>query len=189
MLKTTTVFRIPALAACVIIGLNPVPAIAQTPALTRTTTPRSNARVASAPRAAVLPGTRQSAFGAIQGNALDSTNRLLPGAIVRLRDARVGRIVETQSTDRAGLFAFRNVDPGLYVVDLLGADQRVMAASQLLAVNGGEALSAVVKLPFQIAPLAGLLGQTTASAATVSAAAAAAGVMTTAVTGQPVSAR
>lgn len=40
-------------------------------------------------------------------------------------------------------------------------DQTVLAASQLLNVNAGEAVSAVVKVPFRIPPFAGLLGKTT----------------------------
>ncbi len=134
-------------------------------------------------RTSVLPGTRASAFATIQGNALSSTNGVLPSAIVRLRDARLGRIVDSQATDRAGLFAFRNIDPGTYVVELISEDRSVLAASQLLAVNGGEALSAVVKLPFRIPPVAGLLGNTLPSATAVTSAAASAGVLATQVTG------
>ena len=144
---------------------------------------------AQAPRNTSVLGARQSAFGEIQGNALDTTNGLLRNATVRLRDARSGRIVQTQVTDRAGLFAFRNLDPGTYVVEILGENQKVLAASQLLSVSGGQVLSAVVKLPFGMPPLGGLFGETVASASAVAAAAAAAGVMATAVTGQPTSPR
>src|SRR5947207_983294 len=62
--------------------------------------------------ARVLPGTRPGVFTIIQGSALNSLNGSLPNAIVRLRDARIGRIVDTQLSDKAGLFTFRSVDPG-----------------------------------------------------------------------------
>jgi hypothetical protein len=140
------------------------------------------------PTARVLPGTRAEAFVTIQGTALTSTNGLLTDATMRLRDARFGRIVGVTTTDRAGLFVFSHVSPGTYVVELLGADQSILAASQLLDVNAGEAVSAVVKLPFRI-PFAGALGKTAPSAAVIVATAAASGVLATRVTATDVSPR
>jgi len=125
----------------------------------------------------MLPGTRPNVLTTIQGNALDSTNGSLPNALVRLRDARIGRIVDSQISDKSGLFAFKAVDPGSYIVEIIGNDQSVLAASQMLNVNAGEAVSAVVKLPFKIPPFAGLLGNTTPSAAAISTAAGTAQVL------------
>jgi len=113
---------------------------------------------------------RQQPLTTIQGNALDSTNVQMRGVLVRLRDARFGRIVDTQLTDKSGLFAFRAVEPGSYIVELLGNDNSVLAASQLLNVNAGDAVSAVVKLPLRVPPFAGLLGAPTTSSARVIAA-------------------
>ena len=94
----------------------------------------------------LLTGIRPTVATMIQGNALTSTNAQLPNAVVRLRDARFGRIVGTEMTDQTGLFTFRNVDPGTYIVEMMGDDSTVLAASQLLNVNGGDIVSAVVKL-------------------------------------------
>jgi hypothetical protein len=96
----------------------------------------------------LLPGTRSNVFTIIQGNAMDATNAALPNVVVRLRDARFGRVVDSQVTDSTGLFAFRAVDPGTYVIELMGADDTVLAASPLLHVQSGEIVSALVKLPF-----------------------------------------
>lgn len=137
--------------------------------------------------ARLLPGTRSSVFTTIQGNALNSTNGSLPDSIVRLRDARFGRIVDTQVTDKSGLFAFRAVDPGSYIVEIVAPDQSILAASQMLSVNAGEVVSAVVKLPFRVPPFAGVLGQSVGQAATVTSAAAASGVLSTEIAGAPVS--
>jgi hypothetical protein len=131
---------------------------------------------------AVLPGTRETAFSTIQGSALDSTSGILPDSRVRLRDARLGRIIGTQRTDKSGVFEFRGVDPGSYIVELLGPTDSVLAASQLINVNAGEAVSAVVKLPFRLPPLGGLLGHTTAQAIAITSAAAATGVLNAAAT-------
>jgi hypothetical protein len=132
---------------------------------------------ARAAGARVISGTNANVFTTIQGNALDSTNGVLPNTVVRLRDARAGRIVGTQSTDKSGLFAFRGVEPGSYVVEIMGNDQSILAASQLLNVNAGDAVSAIVKLPFRIPPFAGILGHSTPSAIVVATAAAASGVL------------
>jgi len=122
----------------------------------------------------------------IQGNALDSTNGPLTTTLVRLRDARLGRIVDSQLTDSSGLFTFKGVDPGSYIVEIMGNDQGILAASQMLNVSAGDVISAVVKLPFRISPFAGVFGNSTASAILVTAAAASAGVLSAAAT-QPVS--
>ena len=86
--------------------------------------PRSTVARSTPPRttAKILPGTRPNVFSAIQGNALTSTNAALANASVRLRDARVGEILEAQTTDQAGLFAFRTVNPGSYIVEIVGED-------------------------------------------------------------------
>jgi hypothetical protein len=132
----------------------------------------------------LLPGTRRDVLGTIQGNALSSTNGQLPSASVRLRDARLGRIVDAQLTDRAGSFAFKAIDPGSYIVEIIGTDRTVLAASQLVNVNAGQAVSAVVKLPFRIPQFAGLLGNTTPSAAAVTAAAAGSSVLAATTAGE-----
>lgn len=117
-------------------------------------------------------------FTTIQGNALNSTNGSLNDALVRLRDARYGRIVDAQITDKSGMFAFKAVDPGTYIVEVIANDQTVLAASQLLNINAGEAVSAVVKLPFRIPPFAGVIGNSTMpSAAAVASQAAASSIV------------
>src|SRR5471030_1933324 len=132
---------------------------------------------AQAPAAAaatkLLPGTRAGVLSSIQGNAVSSTNGSLTNTLVRLRDARFGHIIDTVMTDKQGMFAFRGVDPGNYVVEVMSpANQAVLASSQVLNVSTGEAISAIVKLPFRIPPFAGLIGngsQTTASAVSTAA--------------------
>jgi len=137
----------------------------------------------------VLPGTRESAFSTIRGNAIDSTDKALPHSLVRLRDASFGRVVDRQITDGTGLFAFRSVDPGPYVVELLGTDERVLAASELLNVGAGEAVSVVVQLPIGISPFSSVLGHADPHAGAVMAAAGDSGVLATRVTGVDASAR
>jgi hypothetical protein len=138
--------------------------------------------------AAPLTSVR-TATASVQGNALTAMNTPLADSVVRLRDARSGRISGSSRTDRAGLFAFDHVEPATYIVELVGSDQHVLAASQILNVNAGDAVSAVIKLPFKLQPYAGVLGHTAASALLVTATAAATGVLASQVTGEPVSPR
>jgi len=128
------------------------------------------------------------AFTTIQGNALTSVNAPLVGSHVRLRNARSGHIAGTTTTDDVGLFVFRSVDPGSYIVELVGED-RVLAASEILNVNAGDTVSAIVQLPFRLTPYAGVLGHAHAAALIITATAAASGVLATVVVGEPVSPR
>jgi hypothetical protein len=137
----------------------------------------------------VLPGTRASAFSTIKGNAIDSTDKALPHTKVRLRDASFGRVVDKQITDNTGLFAFRTVDPGPYVVELLGIDEKVLAASALVNVGAGQSVSVVVQLPIGVSPSGTVLGHANPHAGAVMAAAGDSGVLATKVVGVDASAR
>jgi hypothetical protein len=142
-----------------------------------------SAKAGGVPRAAVVSRTaatkmRTDTLTTIQGNALNSTNGPLNDVAVRLRDARFGTIIDTQTTDKSGLFAFKSIDPGSYIVEVMANDQSVLAASQLLNIDAGQAVSAVVKLPFRIPPFAGIVGSTsTPSAAAVATQAAASSIV------------
>lgn len=135
----------------------------------------------------LLPGTNSGVLSSIQGSATTSSNGQLGNVMVRLRDVRFGRIVESQVTDKAGAFAFKAVDPGSYIVEVMGADRTVMATTQIMNVNAGQAMSAVVKLPFRLPPFAGVLGNSTPSAAAVTSEAAASGLLATTAAGEPLS--
>jgi hypothetical protein len=130
---------------------------------------------------------RLTASTVIHGNALDSANGQLSNATVRLRDARFGRIIDTQYTDQSGLFAFKGIEPGSYIVEILGNDQKILAASQLLNVNAGEAVLAVVKLPFHVPPFAQMMGTSTTQSATILVLQAAASGITALVPTAPIS--
>jgi len=132
-----------------------------------------------------LATVRPDLVGTIQGNALTSTNGQLANMRVRLRNARFGGIVDTQVTDQSGIFTFRGIDPGTYIVELIGEDQTILAASQILNINAGEAVSAVVKLPLRVPPFAGLLGRATTTAAALTAQAVASRVAAISTVGEP----
>lgn len=119
-------------------------------------------------RTAALASARSQAFTTtIQGNALTSARRPLARTVVRLRDARYGRVMDSAITDPSGMFAFRGVDPGSYIVEIMASDQTsVLAASEILTVNAGDVVSAVVMLPFRTTPFAGILAGDAAASPT-----------------------
>jgi len=41
----------------------------------------------------------------------------MANTVIRLRDARLGRVVDTVTTDKFGAFEFRALDPGSYVAE------------------------------------------------------------------------
>ena len=174
--------RLKTLGSCAIAGLCVVSTVlAQTP--------RPSAQAMGRQAGRVLPGTPNSMFGNIQGNALNAANGPLPEAIVRLRDARYGKVSNTELTDQAGLFAFGTVDPGSYVVELIDRSSVVLATSELLTVGPGQTASAIVKLPSRIQTFGGFFSHGVQQALAVTAAAAAAGVLAQSVTGVDASAR
>jgi hypothetical protein len=118
----------------------------------------------------------------IRGNAVRSTGTALSRTVVRLRDIRFGRIVGSQMSGPSGEFAFQSVDPGLYIVEIVGDNDVVLAATQPVNVSAGESVVTAVRLPFRAAPLGGLLGDSAPPAAIIAAEAAAAGVLTTTTT-------
>jgi hypothetical protein len=125
----------------------------------------------------------------IRGVALTARNNPLADARVRLRNARTGRIASMKITDQAGLFEFASVDPGSYIVELVTSKDEVLAASDLLNPNGGDLLSTIVKLPYEIPAGGAFFGHMSASALAITATAAAAGVLATVTTGRDVSPR
>ncbi|HZR23173.1 MAG TPA: hypothetical protein VFA59_06255 [Vicinamibacterales bacterium] len=157
--------------AAVVAALGVLPQLVA--AQTQVATAPAQPSIATATRTAARAVRGQTFSSTIQGNALNSTNGQLSNTLVRLRDARFGRIVDTVMTDKTGLYAFKAVDPGSYIVEILSADKSaVMAASQILNVNAGDVVSAVVKLPFKLPPFAGILGGGGAATATPTTAAA-----------------
>jgi hypothetical protein len=128
--------------------------------------------------AKLLPGTQTNVLTTIQGTASDANGKASPSTFVRLRDARFGAVVDSQITDQAGRFTFSGVEPGNYVVEMMASDRKTpLATSQILSVNAGEAVLALVKAPLRVLPFAGLLNSSIApSAAMMATQAAATGI-------------
>ncbi|MBM3771590.1 MAG: carboxypeptidase regulatory-like domain-containing protein [Acidimicrobiia bacterium] len=135
----------------------------------------------------VLTTPAAPAFSAVLGAALKADSSRFANAPVRLRNARTGSIVRTDHTDNEGLFRFRPVERGSYVVELT-SEMSVLAASPLFNLNAGEIVQTIVREPFgpdKLLPVADF-AETHASA--VQAAAEASGILAVK-PGDPVSPR
>lgn len=153
--------RIPSLAVGIFVVATALPAGAQP--LSALPQLRGGA-VPLATRVPTRLATRLAAFGTIQGNAMRGSGSLANG-MIRLRDARFGRIVDTQLSDKAGAFAFRGLDPGSYIVEIVSTSQSTIAATQMINVSAGETITAVVRVPIRPSMFAGILGQQGATGA------------------------
>ena len=100
-----------------------------------------------------------SALSTLRGTAADSQGHPLPRAAVLLRDARFGHTLNTQVTDGNGAFSFAGIDPGSYVVELIGNAMTVVAVTPIVNVNAGEISTVTVQLPGGPSLLAALLGR------------------------------
>ena len=109
------------------------------------------------------------ATAVIQTTAFNGLNRVLANTVIRLRDARLGRIVDQSLTDKLGTYTFKGLDRGNYIVELVSTSQTTLAATRLISVNAGETATAVVRLPLNPSLLGTLLGQPSSSVATASA--------------------
>jgi len=137
----------------------------------------------------LLQGTR-ALSSSIQGTAVNWTNSAMANTPIRLRDARLGRVLNSVMTDRFGSFEFDGLEPGSYVVEMMSpANDAVLAATPIINVDSGQRVAALVKLPFRPPALGGAFGTSLASALAITSAAVAAGVLATTVAGAPASTR
>ncbi len=144
--------------------------------------------IAAQQPAGLLQGTR-ALSSSIQGTAVNWNNSAMANTPIRLRDARLGRVLNSVTTDRFGAFEFDSLEPGSYVVEMMSpSNSTVLAATPIINVDSGQRVAALVKLPFQ-PPLGGALGTSLASVLAITSAAVAAGVLATTVAGAPASDR
>lgn len=106
----------------------------------------------------VLEDPVKSVYTAVEGSVLKADSTRFAGALVRLRDARLGRAVLTQHADRDGLFRFRPLDRGSYIVELLADEKTVLAASPLVSVNAGEIAQTTVREPLRLGLMDSVVG-------------------------------
>jgi hypothetical protein len=82
---------------------------------------------------------------ALVGLAQNSLNAVIPRARVVLRDIRTGEPLQQATADELGQFSFIDLVPSEYVVELLGPDGSVVAASEVVTSSKGRLVRTVVR--------------------------------------------
>ena len=125
------------------------------------------------------------AAASIQVQAWTAHNTAVPHAKLRLRNVETGKVAATAQANEAGRFTFGNVQPGIYVVELVDAAGAVVAIGQRFGIETGESVATVVRLPAPGSWFTGFFGN---AAAAVASSAASMGITALAPVGRPVSA-
>ena len=85
-------------------------------------------------------------INAIVGRARTALNTPVPYARMALRNLVTGKIEAHATADHEGHFTFLDVVPSGYVVELVGADGSVIAASDVMTVGKGDMKQATVRV-------------------------------------------
>jgi hypothetical protein len=80
------------------------------------------------------------------GSAWNQDNTAIAGARVQLRNLDDGEVVATTVGDEAGKFTFANIEPGTYVVELVGANGKVITVGQAFVIAQGETVATFVRI-------------------------------------------
>jgi len=99
-------------------------------------------------RAEFTPGAIAALGGtdnALVGLAQNSLNASIPHARVVLRDIRTGEALQQTTADELGQFWFVDLAASEYVVELIGSDGAVVAASEVVKTSKGGLLRTVVR--------------------------------------------
>lgn len=139
--------RVMAVAAMLLIVASSGVGIAQTPVRRTTTAP--------------VPTTT---VGLVIGSAWKSDTQPYPDARIRLRDVETGRAVARTISDGDGRFRFEGCEPGVYVVELLSSEDKVLAVGDLFGVAAGAQATTLVRLGSKAPWFAGFFGNAAAAA-------------------------
>ena len=94
---------------------------------------------------------------ALVGLAQNSLNASIPRARVVLRDIRTGEALQQTTADELGQFWFVDLPASEYVVELLGPDGSVAAASEVVKTSKGRLLRTVVRVAAATAAVVAVL--------------------------------
>jgi hypothetical protein len=124
--------------------------------------------------------------GVVIGTAWRGDTQPYPQPRIRLRNIATGRTVARTIGDAQGRFQFERVEPNAYVVELVSAEDKVLAVGDLFGVPAGGQATTVVRLSSKAPWVAGFFSNAAASAIS---AASAIGVTAIGSSGTPASAQ
>jgi Carboxypeptidase regulatory-like domain len=111
------------------------------------------------PRPAVTHGT------VVLGHAWTANNAAIPYARVRLRDVATAHVKATTVANEAGQFAFSNIEPGSYVVELVDESNRILTVGRVFDIARGQTVGTFVRLGGKAPWYEGFFFNTAAAAA------------------------
>lgn len=82
----------------------------------------------------------------VLGVAWNADNSVIPGARVRLRDVRTGRVAGVAVANSAGRFTFTNIEGGTYLIELVSETGRILSVGHTFSVAPGETVATFVRL-------------------------------------------
>jgi len=103
------------------------------------------------------------------GAAWTVNNQPIPAARVQLRNVVTGKIAGTAVADDAGRFTFSNIEGGSYVVELVGANGKILTVGHPFVIAAGETVATFVRLAAQAPWYAGFFSNAAAAASSTAA--------------------
>jgi hypothetical protein len=103
---------------------------------------------------------RGGRVNALVGRARTSLNAPIPFARVLLRNVLTGQVITQTTADGYGEFQFLDLDATAYIVELLGADGSVVAASTMTTMARGEVRQTEVRVAAASAAVRAAVGST-----------------------------
>lgn len=82
--------------------------------------------------------------GALSGVAQNADKAPLPNFRVHVRNANTGELAGSTTSNQAGEFAFANLQPGSYVVEIVDAAGKVVGLSPSMTVAAGSTVTVTV---------------------------------------------
>ncbi len=135
------------------------------PAFGQATMARTVVPGAAAKATAEGSGTFAPSVNALIGTTRSFNNSPISNARLRLRSITNGRIEAQLTSDAEGRFAFRAIEPGTYVVEMMeAATGAVVATSQAVTVASSEIMQTLIRLPGRLRSLGWWAGSTASSA-------------------------
>ena len=105
----------------------------------------------------------------ILGVVWNIDNTPIPGARVQLRNLVSGKVDGTAIANQSGQFTFNQIEGGRYVVELIGANGKIVTVGHGFVIAPGESVATFVRMGTKVPWFSGFFGNT-ASAVTSSAA-------------------
>jgi hypothetical protein len=109
------------------------------------------------------PATTTGRRNVLAGNAITSLNAPIPYARIVLRNVQTGEVLARAMSNAEGEFSFLDLDPNVYILELIGADGAVLGTSTVVGgMIRGEMRNVQVRVASAAAAVRSAVGNTLA---------------------------